>query len=180
MRFRLICDPARRNLVGELLSSRELGPDDAAPFAIVERDLVDGEPAAVVFDPTRLEALVGFLDAVAGHGPGSPATLAVRRGDRIELVQLRLVLYFETSEAGLLCYTATSSGEVRERLFELEERLPAARFVRVSKSAIVNLAAVREVHPWFGRRLLLRFGVEGRQVEVSKNYVRILKERLGL
>jgi DNA-binding LytR/AlgR family response regulator len=69
---------------------------------------------------------------------------------------------------------------MRERLYELEARLPLSRFARVSKSAIVNLGAVREVHPWFGRGLLLRFGYEGRQVEVSRGYVKALKDRLGL
>ena len=131
-------------------------------------------------DPTRLEALVSILDAIAGEGTGSPSSLPVRKGDSIEPAPLRLILYFESHDAGLRWCTATSSGEMRERLYELEERLPTVRFARVSKSAIVNLSTVREVHRWFGRRLLLRFSMEGRQIEVSKHVVRIFKDRLGL
>jgi two-component system, LytTR family, response regulator len=43
------------------------------------------------------------------------------------------------------------SGElvVREALSSLEERLDAAWFVRVHRSAIVNRARIREVQPWF-------------------------------
>ena len=92
-------------------------------------------------------------------------SIALREGERIELVPLRSVLYFEAEGQAVRCYAASSSGEVKERLYELEERLPSSRFARVSKSAIVNLGAVREVHPWFGRSLLLRFAAEGRQVE---------------
>lgn len=180
MHLRLVCAPEHWSPLSELLASRGLGPDPDADLAAVEKGLEAGEAAAIVFDPEHAEAVIPILDALAGRCPEPIASVAVRREDRIELVPLRQILYFETEGSSVRCYTATTSGEVRERLYELEERLPASRFSRVSKSAIVNLGAVREVHPWFGRRLLLRFGLQNRQVEVSKNYVRVLKDRLGL
>ena len=180
MRLRLICDPARRPLVSELLAARGLGPDDEAALALVERGVQADEPLALVFNPGRLESLPRLLDAIVEKGGASAQSVALRAGECIELVPLRAVLYFEASGDSVRCYAASSSGEVRERLYELEDRLPGSRFARVSKSAIVNLGAVREVHPWFGRSLLLRFGVEDRQVEVSRNYVGKLKERLGI
>jgi len=180
MRFRLICDPARRALLSELLGARGLGPDGNAPLALVERGKSISEPVAFVFDPERLEELPSFLDALAERVAAPAQSIALRSGECIELLPLKCALYFEASGETVRCYAASSSGEVKERLYELEERLPSSRFARVSKSAIVNLGAVREVHPWFGRSLLLRFGVEGRQVEVSRNYVSKLKDRLGI
>jgi DNA-binding LytR/AlgR family response regulator len=180
MRLRLACAPARWNLLSELLSSRGLGPDETAAVVIAERGMEGGEAAAIVFDPARLEDLAILLDAIAGRCADSLTAVAMRREEKIELVPLRQILYFETEELALRCHTASTVGEVKERLYELEERLPSSRFARVSKSAIVNLGTVREVHPWFGRNLLLRFGIEGKQVEVSRNYVRVLKDRLGL
>ena len=38
---------------------------------------------------------------------------------------------------------------LRERLAELEQRLDPAQFVRIHRSAIVNLERVREIHPLF-------------------------------
>jgi len=180
LRFRLICDTSRRPLIAELLSSRGLGPDEEASLAIVERGMDRAEPLAFVFDPTRIEALPLALDTIAGLSNDSPRSIALRREERIELVPLRAVLYFEAEGPAVRCFTVASSGEVKERLYELEDKLPASRFARVSKSAIVNLGTVREVHPWFGRGLLLRFGYEGRQVEVSRSYVKVLKDRLGI
>jgi DNA-binding LytR/AlgR family response regulator len=180
MRLRLICSPERRELLTNLLESRGLGPDPEAELAISQRGMDPGESAALVFDPDHPDALIPFLDALSSRCQDPVTSVAVRRENRIELVPIRQILYFETLGAGVRCYTASGAGDVRERLYELEVRLPAARFIRVSKSALANLGAVREVHPWFGRRLLLRFGVPDRQVEVSKNYVRILKDRLGL
>ena len=180
MRLRLVCDPARRSLLAELLAARDLGPDDDADIALVERGLESREPAALVFDPGRLEALLPLLDSLSRCRAEGARSVALRQGDRIELAPLKAILYFEAEGATVRGFTASASGELRERLYELEEKMPSERFARVSKSAIVNLGAVREVHPWFGRGLLLRFGVEGRQVEVSRNYVRSLKDRLGI
>jgi two-component system, LytTR family, response regulator len=180
MRLRLVCGASRRPLLSELLASRGLGPGDDSPLALIERGMPCSEPAALVFDPEKLEELPRFLDLLAGRCPEGAPSVALRAGEGIELLPLKAVLYFEAAGQSVRCYAAASSGEVKERLYELEERLPSSRFARVSKSAIVNLGAVREVHPWFGRSLLLRFGVEGRQVEVSRNYVSALKDRLGI
>lgn len=180
MRLRLVCGPDREAAVRELLGDRDLGPDEGAEVSIVEKGMGVLGPIAIVFDPGDIAALVPVLDAMAGRRGEPPASIAIRRDGRIELVPLKQALYFESGAFGVRCVTAVAEGEVREKLYELEERLPGARFCRVSKSAIVNLGAVKEVHPWFGRRLLLRFGAPNRQVEVSKNYVRVLKDRLGL
>ena len=180
MRLRLVCDGGRRALLSELLASRDLGPDDRSPLVLAERGIDFPEPVALVFDPQRLEALPAFLDSLAAREAGVAQSIALRSGDCLELVPLKSVLYFEASKQAVRCYASSCSGEVKERLYELEARLPRSRFARVSKSAIVNLGAVREVHPWFGRSLLLRFASEGRQVEVSRNYVGILKDRLGI
>jgi Response regulator of the LytR/AlgR family len=180
IRLKLVCDESRRALISELLAARALGPDEEASLALVERGMLGEEAAALVFDPARIEALPRLLDSLAGQSSELPRQIALKATSGIELAPLKSVLYFEAEGPTVRCFTNSSSGEVKERLYELEERLPAARFARVSKSAIVNLGAVREVHPWFGRGLLLRFGCEGRQVEVSRNYVKVLKDRLGI
>ena len=66
LRLRLVCDPARRALLSELLASRGLGPGEEAALALVERGMVGSEPAALVFDPERIEELPALLD------PGVP------------------------------------------------------------------------------------------------------------
>jgi len=187
LRLRLLCEGSRRPLLTELLESRSLGPDESAPVALVERGQASEGPLALVFDPERLGELPALLDLLAprrperGYGRAPQAqSVAMRSLERIEIAPLEAVLYFVAEGQIVRCFTAEAAGEVRERLYELEDRLPPSSFMRVSKSAIANLDAVREVHPWFGRGLLLRFGREGRQVEVSRNYVGVLKDRLGL
>ena len=38
---------------------------------------------------------------------------------------------------------------IRETMTDVEARLPAGLFVRVHRSAIINVDRVREIQPWF-------------------------------
>jgi DNA-binding LytR/AlgR family response regulator len=94
--------------------------------------------------------------------------------------------YFEARGNNVFCIAAgvdhklTNEYRIKDKLYELEARLPQNRFLRVSKSYIVNIDNVNEIIPWFGRRLILRFVDGKREIEVSRNYVKNLKEYLGM
>jgi len=53
-------------------------------------------------------------------------------------------------------------------------------FIRVNKSYIVNILMVKEIIPWFGGRLLLKFSGSEEKIEVSRNYVKDFKQFLGM
>jgi len=62
-------------------------------------------------------------------------------------------------------------------LNELEDRLQASRFFRISRAAIINLNAVGEVHPLAGGsgEVLMK---NGQRLEVSRRRFRELLEAL--
>lgn len=69
--------------------------------------------------------------------------------------------------------------EVKSKLYELEEELNAASFMRAAKSTILNLDKIKSLSPAFGGRFeaLLK---NGEKVIISRQYVALLKERLGI
>src|SRR5262249_29651438 len=70
---------------------------------------------------------------------------------------------------------------VDRTLGELEERLDPRQFVRIHRSAIVNLAWVAEVRPDPGGRLVVRLkDATPTELQVARDRVRAFKERLGL
>ncbi|MBB4639482.1 LytR/AlgR family response regulator transcription factor [Longimicrobium terrae] len=72
-------------------------------------------------------------------------------------------------------------GEVhllREPLARLADRLDPRRFVRVHRSAVVNLDRVREIQPWFNGQLALVME-DGGQVIVSRRRRAALEAALG-
>lgn len=88
------------------------------------------------------------------------------------------VLYFESVDKRTFCYTRRDIYEVFARLYELEERM-GTNFIRVSKSAVVNIRSIASILPDFGGRLELTLKNEERLL-VSRQYAQLLKSRIGL
>jgi two-component system LytT family response regulator len=134
----------------------------------VQRVLAPGEhvPGNVAIERAAREA-----------GP-YPSRFLAKRGSRFCVVQRRDVLCFE-SEGGLtLVRTPRHELWMQPSLQDLEDRLDPVSFLRISRSIIVNLDAVREVVPLPGGQGLVR--VEGgAELEVSRRRFKTLMERLG-
>jgi DNA-binding LytR/AlgR family response regulator len=54
------------------------------------------------------------------------------------------------------------------------------RFFRANRSTLVNLDLVREIHPWFGGRFVIRFSQleSSEQIEVSRRQAKLLSDML--
>jgi len=49
----------------------------------------------------------------------------------------------------VIVHVGTTRHRIRETISSMERRVPQGQLVRVSRSAIVNLSAVREMQRWF-------------------------------
>ena len=64
---------------------------------------------------------------------------------------------------------------------ELESKLNPARFVRIHRATILNLDHLRELHTWFGGKMVARLkDAKKTELAVSRDRVRALKDRLGV
>ncbi|MBC8570672.1 LytTR family transcriptional regulator DNA-binding domain-containing protein [Oscillospiraceae bacterium NSJ-54] len=101
------------------------------------------------------------------------------REGRTFLLDTREVLYIDTVDKKTFLYQDKEVYETPLRLYELEERLSGSDFIRISKSAIVNLARVSSLRPEFGGRLELSLE-NGERVLVSRQYAPALREKIGI
>lgn len=67
---------------------------------------------------------------------------------------------------------------IRETLTAFGARLDPRRFARVHRSRIVNLARIREIHPWSAGALLLVMH-DGTEIRVSRGCRRALGDVIG-
>ena len=75
--------------------------------------------------------------------------LAVHSRGRIVLLKTADIDFIEASGNFVTIRIGRESYLVRETMSELERRLAPARFVRIHRSTIVNVARIKEIHPWF-------------------------------
>ncbi len=88
------------------------------------------------------------------------------------------VLFFETAGNLINAHTADDVFQVKFKLYELENILPGY-FVRVSKSTILNIRHIYSIEKNITSSSLVRFSKTHKQVYVSRNYYRFLKQRLS-
>lgn len=105
--------------------------------------------------------------------------LTVRQGEKILQIDPVDVYYFEAVDNKVFLYLEKGVYETRMKLYELERRFSGTDFFRVSKSVILNLAKVKNFTPEFNGRFeaLMR---NGERVGISRQYVPLLKNKLGI
>lgn len=97
----------------------------------------------------------------------------------IHLLAAEDIYYFETVDNKVFACCEKEVYEVREKLYILEKELPAVSFMRASKSVILNLTKIKSLSPAFGGRFEAVLD-NGEKTIISRQYVPVLKERLGL
>lgn len=109
---------------------------------------------------------------------GNGKIAAYQNGD-IFFLEPEQIYYFESVDQKVFAYGKTNVYEVKSKLYELEEQLPGRDFMRASKSTILNLNKISRLTPAFSGRFeaLLQ---NGEKAIISRQYVSVLKERLGI
>lgn len=87
------------------------------------------------------------------------------------------VFYIESVDNRNFIYTKDKVYETRHKLYELEEMLQEKRFLRVSKSTLLNLMKVSSIKPALNSRFTAVL-FSGEQIVISRKYVPALKQTL--
>lgn len=105
--------------------------------------------------------------------------ITVKDGSRIHIIKAEELLYVQA--CGDYATLVTPSGEyIKEQTMKfLETHLPAANFVRVHRSSIVNVTQISRIE-LFGKETYQLILKNGTKLRVSLTGYRLLKERLGI
>ncbi len=100
-------------------------------------------------------------------------------GNDIVQVEPKAIFYFEAVDNKIFVYLDQEIYETKCKLYELEKRFDGTDFIRVSKSIILNLTKVKSLRPAFNGRFEASMK-NGETIVISRQYVPVLKEKLGL
>ena len=104
--------------------------------------------------------------------------LPISENGRIVFVKTRDIDWIEAEGNNSRVHVGTRSHELRETLTSLERKLDPRDFMRIHRSAIVNVHRIKEIHPWFhGYHLVVL--ENGKELRMSR-YQRDVAQQLGL
>lgn len=118
----------------------------------------------------EVKEIVAFVKSRQGQLTGSIE-------DRQFEIPVRDVFYIEAVDNKVFIYTKNEVYEIKQKLYELEEMLKDKRFLRVSKSTLINLMKVSSIKPALNGRFTAVL-YSGEEMVISRKYVPELKKAL--
>jgi two-component system LytT family response regulator len=152
------------------------------------------EPAELTRALNKLERVLGGAEGRADVGallsqvramlgerqPEYLARVASRTGDRVEFIDVAAVTHFYAEDKLTFAATAAKHYALDQSITELEQKLEPARWVRIHRSTLLNVDAVKELRAWFGGKLLVRLKDGKTELQVSRDRAAVVKARLGV
>lgn len=124
-----------------------------------------------------LQRLAASLQAAQ---PGYPRRIASRVGERISFLDLDEVTHFIAHEKLTYAVVNGHRHSVDQTIAELERRLDPARFLRIHRSALVNVDWIQEIDSWFAGKVIVSLkDAQHTKIPVARDRVRSLKASLG-
>jgi two-component system LytT family response regulator len=121
------------------------------------------------FDEARVDRALRRVRGQLAHAPGSPRhvdprllslleelrdrrrsdRLVVKTGGRVVFLRTEDIDWVEASGNYVRLHVGADAHLLRESMKNMERRLDPSTFVRIHRSAIVNVDRIRELEPWF-------------------------------
>lgn len=148
-----------------------------------ELDAVD-----YVLKPFSEERLAKTVERLTQQRPVPHTVAAAAKSEKLimkkkqiwKLVDISDICYFRASDHKITAVTANDEYKLNYTLRELEQQLPAGKFLRVHKSIIVNSDYIDEIIPWFNYTYKIMLTGGKGEIFVSRNYIKQFKATLKI
>jgi two-component system LytT family response regulator len=112
--------------------------------------------------------------------PEYVARLASRTGDRVEFINVSSVTYFYAQDKLTFAATGAKQYALDLTIAELEQKLSPRQWVRIHRSTLLNVDAVKELRAGFGGRLLVKLKDGKTELQVARERSTQVKAKLGI
>jgi two-component system LytT family response regulator len=123
------------------------------------------------------EQLMSLLQGLKSP-PGFAERLVVKTAGRLFFLRTDEIEWVESAGNYVCLHVRGESHLLRETMTGLEARLDPARFVRIHRTAIVNIDQVKELQPLFHGEYQVRLR-DGTELTLSRGYRERLQEVIG-
>ena len=141
----------------------------------------------IVVDPDAEESVVIYCKSVSDDvialeklivdSFSDLSEMCFERGGTEYFIPISDILFFESGEEKVVVHTSDAMYYTSLKLFEIAELLPS-RFMRVSKSTVVNLMAISSVCRDVTGSCEVRFYRGNKKIYVSRMYYKLFRQNL--
>lgn len=134
------------------------------------------EPRVIVMTASMTEEVNDILKKLSED---VPQIISGSKNGKIEILKQEDLIRIYASDKKVFAVTEKGEFTLRFRLYELEERLNAHHFVRISNSEIINLRHTSHFDLSFTGTICVKLS-DGATTYVSRRYVPKIKKILGI
>ena len=134
------------------------------------------EPKIIIFTAAITEEVNKLMDKLSKE---TPQVISGSKNEKIEVIEQGDLVRVYANAGKVFAVTDNGEYTLRLRLYEMEERLNANQFVRISNSEIINLKKVKNFDLSFTGTICVEF-MNGTTTYVSRRYVSKIKTILGV
>jgi two-component system, LytTR family, response regulator len=129
--------------------------------------------------PSPTRRILGLLEELnARERARGRERLVVRTPERAFFLRTDTIDYIEAAGKFVHLHVGRTVHALRESMAELEQELDSARFLRISRSVIVNLDRIQEIQPWFQGDYVLIL-TDGTKLTSTRGYRDNMRRLLG-
>lgn len=133
------------------------------------------EPKVIILTASMTEDVNTILNKLSD----APQIISGSKDNKIEVIEPADLIRIYTGAGKVFAVTSKGEYVLRLRLYEVEGRLPAHQFVRISNSEIINLKNVNNFDLSFTGTICVKLS-NGTTTYVSRRYVSKIKKILGI
>jgi two-component system LytT family response regulator len=129
--------------------------------------------------PSPTRRILGLLEELnARERARGQERLVVRTPERAFFLRTETIDYIEAAGKFVHLHVGRTVHALRESMAELEQELDPGRFLRISRSVIVNLDRIQEIQPWFQGDYVLILS-DGTKLTSTRGYRDNMRRLLG-
>lgn len=140
-------------------------------------EMEDNNEEEIVIRCQRLTPQIMKLQQLLTDEVNKSNQFVLYKGEVEYYINLNQILFFETENSLVIAHTIKDAYETRKKLYELEDLLPGS-FLRISKSAIVNINKIYAINRNLTASSAIEFQGTHKQIYVSRGYYKLLKEKM--
>ena len=169
-------------MLENILYNHNIIISESARVFIVEKgmDYEDEYDFLIVFSADHMHTLIDVIQGLEQDDFQRNMFLG-KQGDTLVPIAIETVTYFNAlgndTYANL---NGTCRLKIKYKLYQLEEGLLPNHFIRINKSEIVNIKKIKTISPMFKGNLLIYLDNYKTPFDISRNYIKNFKERLGI